>query len=152
VALGPKRFPRDRANLPVQFRSLPDLLVADAEVEHAYLVEVKYRKRLDAETARELRDAFKKQRERWPEAYAVIMLAEPMVASGQFHQDYIRVLPLKESEKLVNPHHGQILKTSSGDRPITADDWAEVQPDESLRMRSVWEGLRQLQNVFRYFH
>jgi hypothetical protein len=32
-----------RLNFPVQLRSLPDLLVADAEVEHAYLVEVKLR-------------------------------------------------------------------------------------------------------------
>jgi hypothetical protein len=146
-------FPEyQRLNLPVQLRSLPDLLVADAEVEHAYLVEVKYRKRFDAETARELCDTLKRQREHWPEAYAVVMLAEPMVANGQFHQDYIRVLPLKESERLVNPYHGQSLRTSSGVCPITVDSWVEMQPDESLRMRSVWEGRMQLQDVFRYFH
>jgi hypothetical protein len=80
------------------------------------------------------------------------MLAEPMVANGQFHQDYIRVLPLKGSEKLVNPYYDQPLRTRAGVRPITAKDWVEMQPDESLRMRSVWDGLMQLQDVFRYFH
>jgi hypothetical protein len=133
-------------NLPQQLRSLPDLLVADAEVEHAYLVEVKFRKRFDAETARELCDTLKKQREHWPEAYAVIMLAEPMVTDGRFHQDYMRVLPLKTSERLVNPWY-----TPGGKSP-TVTEWMESQPDESLRTATVWGGLRQLPEIFRYFH
>ena len=95
-----------RLNLPVQFRSLPDLLVADAEVEHAYLVEVKLRKRFDTETARELFDTLRRQREHWPQAYAVIMLTEPVYPDGRFHQDYIRVVPLAVTEKLVDPTLG----------------------------------------------
>jgi hypothetical protein len=71
-----------RLDLPPQLRSLPDLLVTDAEVEHAYLVEVKLRRRFDAETARELCATFRQQREHWPQAYAVIMLAESAYPTG----------------------------------------------------------------------
>jgi hypothetical protein len=139
-------------NLPAQLRSLPDLLVADAEVEHAYLVEVKLRRRFDAETARELYATLRQQCEHWPQAYAVITLAEPMVPEGRFHQDYIRVLPLKTNEKLINPYYDRPLRTSTDRRPITVNDFLEMMPDESVRMACVWDHLAQLQDVFRYFH
>lgn len=113
-------------NLPTQLRSLPDLLVADAEVEHAYLVEVKLRRRFDAETARELYATLRQQCEHWPQAYAVITVAEPMVPEGRFHQDYIRVLPLKASEKLINPYYDQPLRSSAGVRPITVNDFVDM--------------------------
>ena len=120
-------------NLPEQLRSLPDLLVADAEVEHAYLVEVKLRKRFDAETARELSDTLRKQRQHWPQAHCAVMLAEPMIPKGRFHQDYIRTLPLESSDRLVAPFY-------------------DAFEDESERMATMWDHLPQLQDVFRYFY
>jgi hypothetical protein len=122
-----------RLGLPPQLRSLPDLLVADAEVENAYLVEVKLRRRFDSETARELSDTLKRQREHWPQAYAVIMLAESAYPDDRFHQDFIRVLPLKAVELLTSPFYDQF-------------------EDEGMRMRTMWDHLTQLQDVFRYFH
>jgi hypothetical protein len=122
-----------KLNLPQQLRSLPDLLVADAEVENAYLIEVKFRKRFDAETARELCDTLNRQAEHWPQAYAVIMIAHPMIEDGRFHQDYIRVLPIKAAKKLVNPFFDTLT-------------------DEYERMQNVWHSLSQLPDVFRYFH
>jgi hypothetical protein len=138
-----------RLNLPDQLRSLPDLLVADAEVENAYLVEVKFRKRFDAETARELCGTLKRQRQHWPEAYAVIMLSEPMVRDGRFPQDYLRILPLELADKLVNPFYNP---RSTGGLSVTEAAWVQSQPDEVLRMTAVWDGLAQLPDVFRYFH
>ena len=127
-----------RLNLPVQFRSLPDLLVADAEVEHAYLVEVKLRRRFDVETARELCDTLRRQREHWPQAYAVIILTEPPYPDGRFHQDYIRVVPLAATEKLVDPTWDFIRGTT-------------IPVPENVQVSARWNGLMQIQEVFRYF-
>jgi hypothetical protein len=120
-------------NLPPQLRTLPDLLVADAEIEHAYLVEVKLRRRFDQETARELCGTLSEQHKYWPQAVAVVMLTEPMVEGGRFHQDYIRAFPLAARKNLIHPFHDE-------------------QPDEKLRMRGVWNMLPQLQHTFRYFY
>ena len=119
-------------NLPPQLRTLPDLLVADAEIEHAYLVEVKLRRRFDQETARELRATLGDQHKYWPQAVAVVMLTEPIVEDGRFHQDYIRAFPLEARMNVVNPLF-------------------DSQSHEGLRMRGIWEALPQLQHTFRYF-
>jgi hypothetical protein len=81
-----------------------------------------------------LSDTLKQQGEHWPAAYAVIMLADPVVSNGRFHQDYIRVLPVKAAGKLVDPYYN------------------EAYQDESFRMQCLWDTLTQLQDVFRYFH
>jgi hypothetical protein len=128
-----------RLGLPPQLRSLPDLLVADGEVEHAYLVEVKLRRRFDSETARELFDTLRQQREYWPQAYAVIMIAEPVFPDGRFHQDYVRVVPLKAAEYLIDPRQDFIHGTD--ERVL-----------EAQRVSAIWSNLRQLPDVFRYFH
>jgi hypothetical protein len=120
-------------NLPPQLRTLPDLLVADAEIEHAYLVEVKLRRRFDQETARELCATLNEQHKYWPQAVAVVMLTEPMVEDGRFHQDYIRAFPLEARKNLVNP-------------------FFDSQPHEGLRMQGIWDALPQLQQTFRYFY
>ncbi len=82
--------------LPEQLRCLPDLLVASAAENRALLVEVKYRRSFDE------RSAHNRQRKHWPEAYAVLMIAEPFVIDGRFHQDYIRVLPPHATARLID--------------------------------------------------
>src|SRR5262245_2322042 len=73
--------------LPDQLRTLPDLLVANLDMSRAYLVEVKFRKRFDEDTARELYGELQHQREHWPQSYAVVMIAKTFVQNGRFHQD-----------------------------------------------------------------
>ena len=127
-------LPQYRAlNLPPQLRTLPDLLVAGAEIEVAHLVEVKLRRRFDQETARELCATLSEQHKYWPQAIVVVMLTEPMVEDGRFHQDYIRAFPLQARGNLLNP-------------------FFDSQPHEGLRMQGIWEALPQLQQTFRYFY
>jgi len=86
--------------LSKQLRTLPDLLVSDPAVSWAALVEVKYRRTFDLEVARELHSTISEQRKYWPESYTVIMIAEPFVEGGRFHQDYIRLIKPGELERL----------------------------------------------------
>jgi hypothetical protein len=109
-------------NLPLQLRHLPDLLVADRETKNAYLVEVKFRQRFDDVSANNLYEELCKQREYWPESYAVIMVAEPFVVGGRFHQDYIRA---------VKPHRADMLINGS------------------LSVQQRWESLPQIYHVFK---
>jgi hypothetical protein len=90
-------------DLPPQLRTLPDLLVAKRDMSEVFLVEVKFRKRFDEETARDLHQELRKQREHWPQSYAVLMVANTFVDQGRFHQDHIRVVRPNETERLVDP-------------------------------------------------
>jgi hypothetical protein len=81
-----------RLNLPIQLRMLPDLLVASIDMTEAFLVEVKFRKELDEETANGLHAALTEQRRHWPQSYALLIIAEPFTKGGRFHQDYMRVV------------------------------------------------------------
>jgi hypothetical protein len=110
--------------LPVQLRYLPDLLVASLDENKAFLVEVKFRRCFDERAARSLFAAIERQRQHWPESHAVLMIAEPFVVEGKFHQDYIRVLPPHETGRLV---------------------------DKSLAPRRRWERMPRLQGVFKAF-
>jgi hypothetical protein len=78
-------------SLPMALRYLPDLLVADAAMTRAFLVEVKFRRGFDEQSCQSLYNKLRKQREYWENSYAVIMLAEPMHPRGRFFQDYVRV-------------------------------------------------------------
>lgn len=111
-------------HLPKALRYLPDLLVANSAVTEAYLVEVKFRRRFDDGAAQSLHHALQEQREHWPESHGVIMIAEPFVDGGRFHQDFIRV---------VSPHDLDLLV------------------DSRLPVRSRWDGLKQLQQIFTAF-
>ena len=111
--------------LPLQLRYLPDLLVAEIDMSHVFLVEVKFRRRFDRSSARSLYEALRKQREYWPQSYAVIMVAEPIIAGRGYHQDHIRVLAPGETDVLV---------------------------DESLAIEQRWERLHQIQRVFKRFN
>ena len=88
--------------LPEQLRCLPDLLVASPAENRALLVEVKYRRSFDERSAHSLFATLDRQRKHWPEAYAVLMIAEPFVIDGRFHQDYIRVLPPHATTRLID--------------------------------------------------
>lgn len=110
--------------LPEQLRCLPDLLVVSPTEERALLVEVKYRRSFDEQSARNLSAKLERQRRHWPEAYAVLMIAEPFRIDGKFHQDYIRVLPLQETARLI---------------------------DESLSPRQRWQRMPRLQDAFKAF-
>jgi len=89
--------------LPEALRALPDLLVADPGVSWARLIEVKFRRRFDRQGAEELYAALAYQRKWWSESHAVVMIAEPFVAGGRFHQDHIRVIPAREENALRFP-------------------------------------------------
>jgi hypothetical protein len=69
----------------------------------------------------------------WRDAYVAILLSRPIIDGGTYHQDYMRILPLRDVDQLVSPIYNAC-------------------PDERLRMRAIWGGLPQLQHVFRYFH
>ena len=79
-------------DLPLNLRDLPDLLVAEPDMQKVFLVEVKFRKEFNELSMDSLYSSLKKQREHWPNSYAVIMIAKPFVDGGRFHQDCIRVL------------------------------------------------------------
>lgn len=110
--------------LPFQLRFLPDLLVAEIDLKQVFLVEVKFRKRFDARSVRSLYRELSKQREFWPDSYAVIMVAESCIKDGRFHQDYIRVLRPTETDRLIN---------------------------EELSFEQRWNHLTHLQQVFKNF-
>lgn len=86
----------------MQLRHLPDLLVAEIDMTHAFLVEVKFRRRFDQNAAESLYSELNQQREHWPQSYAVIMIAEPFVSETTYHQDYIRVLQPNEQNLLTD--------------------------------------------------
>jgi hypothetical protein len=82
-------------NLPFALRYLPDLLVADADLTRAFLVEVKFRTTFDVKTMEDLYRELTRQREYWPDSHAIVLIAKPFVPEGRFHQDCIRVIPPK---------------------------------------------------------
>jgi hypothetical protein len=110
--------------LPARLRCLPDLLVASPAENRALLVEVKYRRCFDEPSAHSLFDAIHRQRKHWPEAYAVLMISQPFVSGGRFHQDYIRVLRPHATARLI---------------------------DGSLSPQERWWRLHRLQHVFSAF-
>ena len=87
--------------LPHELRTLPDLLVVELDVSHAFLVEVKYRRSFDDTTAASLHDELTHQHEYWPTTYTVLMISQPLTPDRTFHQDYIRVLAPNQTGKLV---------------------------------------------------
>jgi hypothetical protein len=122
-----------RLGLPVPLRKMPDLLVLTADNAPACMVEVKYRRVFDAATARELVRTLAVQHAAWPGTYVAILLGRPIIPGGRYHQDYLRILPLARLEELVTTRF-------------------DLFRHEGMRMRAIWEGLPQLQDVFRYFY
>lgn len=118
--------------LPEALRFLPDLLVANRDMTEAFLVEVKYRRRFDDDGRRSLYEELSRQRHYWPQSHAVLMIGEPFVENGRFHQDYIRVIPANEQDRLVD------------------DPWKVHGMDYTLEMR--WDRLPMLLHTFRSFN
>lgn len=87
-------------NLPQQLRFLPDLLVAEPDLSKAFLLEVKFRRALDKAALKSVHSELRLQRQHWPDAYAVLLIADSFVPDGRFHQDYIRVVPPNQTEAL----------------------------------------------------
>jgi hypothetical protein len=112
-------------NLPLQLRYLPDLLVVELDMTNAFLVEVKFRRRFDQGAVESLYYELGKQREHWPQSYAVVMVAEALDREATYHQDYIRVLKSEETDLLVNAQ---------------------------LSLAQRWESLHHLQRVFKRFN
>jgi hypothetical protein len=95
--------------LPEQLRTLPDLLVTDAGVTRANLIELKYRRLFDKETAEELLRTLTYQRKFWPPSFAVIIVGKSSWSDdARFHQDYIRVIPPDETALLKGPRGDDI--------------------------------------------
>jgi hypothetical protein len=90
----------DDLDLPPGLRYLPDLLVADRELNQAFLVEVKFRKEFNEDVLNSLYFELNRQRQFWEKSYAVILTANSGVNGGRFHQDYIRVVPPDKTEAL----------------------------------------------------
>lgn len=120
--------------LPIALRSLPDLLVADPEVTWAVLLEIKFRRSFDRLVAQELHATLSEQRKYWPDSYAVVMIGNPFVKGGRFHQDYIRLIMPDETDKL--------LWTPSSFEGET----------ERKRMHCVWDSLWTLAKLFKMDH
>ncbi len=112
-------------NLPLQLRYLPDLLVAEMDMTNAFLVEVKFRRKFDEASAESIYGELKRQREYWPQSYAVVMIAEAFNPEKTFHQEYIRVLKPNDHETLVDHH---------------------------LPLAQRWDKLHHLQRVFKRFN
>ena len=92
-----------RLKLPLELRSLPDLLVADSNTSNVFLVEVKFRKNFDERSAKSLYDSLSEQRKYWAQTYTVVMISNSLIPDGTFHQDYIRVLkPSDNLSTLIN--------------------------------------------------
>jgi hypothetical protein len=96
--------------LPLQLRSLPDLLIANIETNKVYMVEVKFRKQFDEISAKDLHDELTNQRQHWPQSYAVILIADPMVPNGKFHQDYIRVVEPNRTDWLIDKNFSLVRR------------------------------------------
>jgi hypothetical protein len=113
-----------RLNLPIEVRTLPDLLVTSIDMTEAFLVEVKFRRKLDEDTARSLHAVLSEQRKHWPQSYAILIVAESFVKDGRFHQDYIRVIRPDQTDKLI---------------------------DSTSPIQSRWDSLAALNSVFKPF-
>lgn len=113
-------------------RFLPDLLIANQEMTEAHLVEVKYRRRFDDAARDSLFYELERQRKHWPQSQAVVMIGEPFVEGGKFHQDYIRVIPAAEERKRLK------------DSPFK-------QPGVEYTLEMRWNGLPMLHQCFRGF-
>src|SRR6185503_20998642 len=110
--------------LPLQLRFIPDLLVAEIDMSHVFLVEVKYRKKFDENSVESIYEDLKRQREYWAQSYAVIMVSEALSPDTAFHQDYVRVVKTNEHDFLI---------------------------DSRLSLAQRWEKLHHLQRVFTRF-
>jgi hypothetical protein len=108
-------------NLPLPLRYLPDFLVTDENIEHAWLLEVKFRKDFGEFTIQSLYEELKRQRVYWPDSWAIILTAQFL---GRFHQDGMRIVDSDKLECLNKWHHITIKWNSSFPESV----WDELLP------------------------
>lgn len=80
--------------LPENLRFLPDLLVATRDMTFARLMEVKFRLTFNESSSAALYQTLSRQFDYWSDAVCVLMVAEPVVQGGRFHQDFIRTIDI----------------------------------------------------------
>jgi len=85
-------------NLPSGLRKLPDLFVTNAGMDEAWLIEVKYRRRLDYRNSESLYKILQQQYEFWPDTYVVLINGDS--ADKDKHQDIIRVITPETFKKM----------------------------------------------------
>jgi hypothetical protein len=90
----------EKLGIPKNLRYLPDLLITDLKLEKAFLMEVKFRKRMTREVFLELYKNFSEQKKYWPDMYAIILSGTPMQEQSELHQDYIRILTPNTFDRL----------------------------------------------------
>lgn len=86
-------------NLPDNLRQLPDLLVTDLSLKKAWMVEIKYRKRLDKFNSESLYKTLSSQYEHWPQTHTVLIRGD---AQSSRHQETIGVITPKSLELMPN--------------------------------------------------
>ncbi|MBA3766438.1 MAG: hypothetical protein H0W99_05515 [Acidobacteria bacterium] len=128
--------------LPLNLRYLPDLLVADPDMLKVWLVEVKFRREFNEQAIDSLYRDLKKQREHWPNSYAVIMIGKPFVEGGRFHQDCLRVLWPALTERLNRSGEG-------GKKIYRAPSGIDVTIERSCE--DIWTSLPTLNLTFQQF-
>ncbi|MBE0471931.1 MAG: hypothetical protein IBX55_20785 [Methyloprofundus sp.] len=95
----------EELNLPIELRSLPDLLVATATIDKAWLVEVKYRAKFDEDTIKEIYNTLSTQFAKWPDTVVVLLIGSHPRAEkpGRFIQDYMRIITKQSLNELIKP-------------------------------------------------
>lgn len=124
--------------LPLNLRSLPDLLVAEPDMKKVFLVEVKFRREFNVFSIKGLYKELTEQRKHWPGSYAVIMIAKPLLEGCRFHQDYIRVVRPDQTELLT-------MKLQVKSRRV---------PEfiHEMSCKETWDNLELLSHVFPQFN
>lgn len=84
--------------------SMPDLLVVDIDMPDVMPLEVKFRKRFDPPTARAIAGALRHQRNSWPDAWAILVVAVPPEGvRGNAYQDHVRMVGPQDLDTLSLP-------------------------------------------------
>ncbi|MGE4545983.1 MAG: hypothetical protein AB7D06_17985 [Pedobacter sp.] len=87
-------------SLPNSLRKIPDLFITDACMDNAWLVEVKYRRRLDKRNTQSLCKVLQNQYAFWPDTYVILINGDSI--DEKKHQDIIRVVTPSSFEKMPN--------------------------------------------------
>ena len=133
--------------LPEGLRFLPDFLIAEPDISIAFLLEVKFRKRLDIDSVRNLYDALLRQKKYWPDSYCLLILGESPIEGGHFHQDYMRVIT---PDNLIFLNPDIIGSKLSDDDPHDLKDFIRS-TYESHGWKGIWGHLSPLYDAFKYF-
>lgn len=116
---------------PLALRTMPDFFITNKEMNEAWLVEVKYRRRWDERTRNELGETLKLQVKVWGPIYLMVCLAEPATKNKETPSSRMRLAQLKESE--------DVLVSESPAQDGQKVFWKDIS----------WENFHRIQDVFR---